>query len=183
MLLTSSIDTAKLMAGIPALTPEIGAFMAQACAVCLDDQAHSSGVELMVLQEDSRRTFALLWENDVTDDTRRAWGDLEFTTEQAAYGIAILLVIELTEFTAIERSRKGPGFDYWLGKKNQDVDALPFEDKARLEVSGIRKGDEKAVKARVKRKVKQTNPSDDYNIPAIIVVVEFGRPLSYLVRK
>jgi len=41
----------------------------------------------------------------------------------------------------IERSRKGTGFDYWLGSADE-VGELPFQNKVRLEVSGIGKADD-----------------------------------------
>ena len=110
----------------------------------------------------------------------RCWNDIEYTTEQAAYGIAFLVIQELTDYTVIERSRRGTGFDYWLGKKGE-TNELPFQNAVRLEVSGIRKGDDSRVKARVKLKVEQVSPTDD--IPAYIVVVEFSNPLAFIVKK
>jgi hypothetical protein len=74
----------------------------------------------------------------------------------------------------IQRSRKGTGFDYWLG----DESYMPFESKARLEVSGIRNGDQKVVTARVRAKLMQTEVSDVTSLPAYIVVVEFGHPVA-----
>jgi hypothetical protein len=107
-----------------------------------------------------------------------AWNDLEETTEYAAYGIAILLIMEITAFTVIRRSRKGTGFDYWLGKK----DDLLFQDAARLEVSGMLKAEASAITARVKQKVQQTVPTDG-TLPAYIVVVEFSNPVAHMVQK
>jgi hypothetical protein len=52
---------------------------------------------------------------------------------------------------SIERSRKGTGFEYWLGTSETDEE-LPFKNKVRLEVSGIRSGDSSRVKARLWRK-------------------------------
>jgi hypothetical protein len=52
----------------------------------------------------------------------------------------------------VERSRRGTGFDYWLGKKG-DNNQLPFQNAVRLEVSGIRKGDDGKIKARAKQKL------------------------------
>lgn len=74
------------------------------------------------------------------------WNDEEFTTEQAAYGIAFLIVRELTDLTAIARSSKGTRFDYWLGTVDT-MGEIPFQNKVRLEVSGIRQGDGSRVKA------------------------------------
>ena len=81
--------------------------------------------------------FELSWQ-PVTEQMLRCWNDEEFTTEQAAYGIAFLIVRELTDLTVIERSRKGTGFDYWLGTTTDVDEGQPFKNKVRLEVSGIR---------------------------------------------
>ena len=90
-----------------------------------------------------------------------------------------ILIVELTEYTVVRRSRKGTGFDYWLGHQNA---VAPFQDAARLEISGIHRGDLRDVRARVTRKKQQTALSDG-KLPAYIVVVEFSRPLSYVVKK
>ena len=175
----------KLAEGIPALSPAVGKTMAEACAVCLDNQKHKKGVELNVeLREDtsSTHTFTLKDWEDVTDLLKRCWNDLPYTTEQAAYGIAILLICELTEFTAIERAKKGTGFDYWLGKKEFEED-LPFKREARLEVSGILLGSKALLENRMKIKLKQTIPSDGTALPAYTVVVEFSQPISQVVKK
>jgi len=81
-------------------------------------------------------------------------------------------------YEVIQRSRKGTGFDYWMG----DESALPFQNKARLEISGIRKGGESDIKTRVKQKLKQTNQSDG-KLPAYVIVIEFGRPVAEVRRK
>ncbi|BDA74130.1 hypothetical protein CAL7716_082960 [Calothrix sp. PCC 7716] len=91
-------------------------------------------------------------------------------------GIAFLVVRELTNLTVIERSAKGTGFDYWLGALEPDEE-LPFQNRVRLEVSGIRSGDSSRVKARVKQKKEQTKPSDG-QYPAYVIVVEFSTPIS-----
>lgn len=169
----------KLEQGLPAITPAFGAALAEACAVCLTDQGHAPGVEFKV-KGDFTAVFKLYWQ-EVTDQMLRCWNDSEYTTEQAAYGIAFLVIQELTEYTIIQRSRKGTGFDYWLGKKGESNE-LPFQNAVRLEVSGIRKGDDSRVKARVKLKVEQVGLSDQA-LPAYIVVIEFSKPLAFIVNK
>jgi hypothetical protein len=52
----------------------------------------------------------------------------------------------------------------------------------RLEVSGIRKGDDSRIKARIKQKLEQVSPTDG-KLPAYIVVVEFSNPLAFIVKK
>jgi len=83
-----------------------------------------------------------------------------------------MLSTTLTPYTIIERSRKGTGFDYWLG----DKDSVLFQKRARLEVSGILKGDDAALKRRYAAKTEQTQQSDELHIPAFISIVEFSNP-------
>ncbi|MEE3719784.1 hypothetical protein V2H45_23865 [Tumidithrix elongata RA019] len=173
------IELVKLGKGLPAITLSFGATLAEACAICLEERGHSQGVEISIYG-DFKATFKLYWQT-ITDQMLRCWNDREYTTEQAAYGIAFILVRNLTDFTVIERSRKGTGFDYWLGVEGE-ANELPFQNKVRLEVSGIREGDDRRVKSRVKQKVEQTKASDG-TFPAYIVVVEFSKPLSFMVRK
>ncbi|MEB3337992.1 MAG: hypothetical protein VKJ46_11045, partial [Leptolyngbyaceae bacterium] len=90
--------------------------------------------------------------------------------------------LKLTNLTVIERSRKGTGFDYWLGIQDS-ASILPFQRMARLEVSGIRKGHQGQINARVKQKTEQTRPSDAQGLPAYIIVVEFSRPISIISAK
>lgn len=177
--MTGTLTLGELSNGLPAITAEYGSVLAQAGAICFEDQNHQNGVELEV-KGTYQAKYQVYWQ-PVTEQMLRCWNDAEFTTEQGAYGVAILLMIDLTEYTIIERSRRGSGFDYWLG--NKDNNGLPFQNVARLEVSGIRSGDESLVKARVSQKIKQVSPTDATKLPAYVVVVEFNKPLSQVVKK
>jgi hypothetical protein len=172
----------RLTEDIHAITTEFGATLAQAGAICFESANHQNGVELdvSISSEDSnfKLKYKVYWP-DVTDQMRRCYGDLEVTTEHGAYGVAILLILNLTDYTIVERSRKGTGFDYWLGRK----DDVLFQKSARLEVSGIRKGDISTIKARVNTKLNQVKRSDNLRLPVYIVVVEFSNPLSQVVQK
>jgi len=81
----------SLSQGLPAITPAFGAAIAEAGAICLTDETHEPGVVLTVEGEFSTR-FKLDWQ-PVTEQTRRCWNDAEYATEQAAYGIAFLLMV------------------------------------------------------------------------------------------
>lgn len=96
--------------------------------------------------------------------------------------IAILLAIKKTGYSTVERSIKGTGFDYWLGEA-KNTEELPFQRKARLEISGIRSGNEYQVNRRVNMKLMQTNRSDNIGLPAYIIVVEFSMPMSIFKEK
>lgn len=174
------LNLESLNQGLPGITPVFGAAIAEAGAICLSDEDHEPGVVLKVKGEFST-TFKLDWQ-PVTEQIRRCWNDKEYTTEQAAYGIAFLLIWQLTNLTVIERSRKGTGFDYWLGIQDA-TPTLPFQRMARLEVSGIRKGNQSQINVRVKQKAEQTRASDAQGLPAYIIVVEFSQPTSIIYTK
>jgi len=122
--------------------------------------------------------FLLEWE-PTDEQIRRCWADNEVATEHGAYGIAVLLVTELTGLTVVERSRKGTGFDYWLGPR--DSAGPLFQQRERLEVSGIRRGTDAAVRSRLREKLDRLQRYGQ-SPPAIVIVVEFGTPRSKAVR-
>ena len=133
----------------------------------------------MQVKGDSETVFRVFWNNEITEQTRNAWNDTQELTEYGAIGIAILLIVKMTEFTVIRRAVKGEEVDFWLGYK---TDKEPFQDVARLEISGILEGNESKIEARVQQKKAQTYPTDD-NYPAYIIIVEFSKPVSHLERK
>lgn len=171
------IQLTELAGGMPAITPAFGRYLAEAGAVCLESQGHAQGQRLLV-QGRHKRSYPLSWPA-VTEQIRRCLNDPEVATEHGAVGIAILLVKKVLGYSAIQRSRKGTGFDYWLG----DGSGMPFQNKARLEVSGIRSGDDATVRSRVNQKRRQTDPSDGTRLPAHVVVVEFSRPIAQMEEK
>ena len=164
----------------PGWSLTFGATCAEAAAVCLKDQGHP---ECIALQIDGIQSCVIELQWDGIDDTiRRFNADREVATEYGAYGIAALIMPLLTNLTVIERSVKGKGFgfDFWLGSID-DSDIL-FQRKARLEVSGIRKGSEAIIQSRVNMKLKQIAPSDSV-APGYVAVVEFGTPKTRIVEK
>ena len=166
---SNMLDLNDLGNGLPAITPDFGRVLAEAGGVCLESQGHVQGVQLRV-RGYSNGSYLLAWP-PITEQTRRCWNDYEVATEHGAMGIAVLLAQKEIGYTVIERSRKGTGFDYWMG---EGVDE-PFQHEARLEISGIRKGSDRDVQARMRQKLKQTDRSDG-SLPAYVIVVEFGQP-------
>lgn len=164
----------------PGWSLTFGATCADAAAVCLEEQSHPNPVNLQIDGTQSREIA--LQRHAIDDIIRRFNADQEIATEYGAYGIAALIMPHLTNLTIIERSVKGRGFgfDFWLGSID-DPDTL-FQRKARLEVSGIRKGSETMMQSRVKMKLKQISPSDTV-APGYVAVVEFGTPRVRMVEK
>lgn len=171
------LDLRELANGLPAITPPFGQYLAEAGAVCLESQGHQQG-QVLAVQGEHTEQYPLHWP-PVTDQMLRTLNDSEVATEHGAIGIAVLLVKKIVGYSVVQRSRKGTGFDYWLG---EDADVL-FQNKARLEISGIRIGDDKMIHSRMEKKLRQTEQSDVTGFPAYIVVVEFGRPLADVRRK
>jgi len=58
-----------------------------------------------------------------------------------------------------------------------------FQRSARLEASGIFRGSEAIIKARVNQKLAQTKPSDHVGLPAYVAVVEFSSPEARFIAK
>ena len=157
----------------------LGSVLAEACSVCLDSQGHKSPVRLKV-EGYAEQEYEIRFLK-VTDQMLRTYHDGEEATEHGAVCLALLVVLENTKYTVVERSMKKTGIDYWLGSKTE-IDLLPFEKKARLEVSGIRKGNRNAVMGRVSQKQNQTKRSESTRLPAFVVVSEFGEPYAYVGR-
>ena len=174
----SWLDLFTLSAGCTGITTAWGESLAQAAGVCLEAQGHVSPRPFSV--DGSVTHLHLVTWPVIDDQTRRCWNDLDEAAEHGAYGITALLVAEHTPFEVVERSRKGTGFDYWLGPKGDS--GFLFQRAARLEVSGIGRGDNSTINSRVKQKIKQTEPTDGM-LPAYVVVVEYGAPLARIADK
>lgn len=155
-----------------------GAFLAEAASHCLHLNDHVNPVVLFVTG-DVCIPRSLKW-CDVNEQSEGTWADLQEATEYGAYGIAIIVALALIETPRVERSAKGTGVDYWLGD-GKDQRGI-FQRAARLEVSGILKGDESKIAARLKEKLAQTKRSDTAGVPAYVVIVEFSRPEARFVK-
>jgi hypothetical protein len=108
------------------------------------------------------------------------WADPTEATEFGACAVAIALINKLTSKVVTRRSFIGTRFDYWLADPGQ---AGPlFQGQSKLEVSGIRKGSTNDVDIRTKQKLAQVNKSPINDVEALVAVVEFGAPVSRVVR-
>lgn len=166
---------------MPALTEAFGRMMAEAASVCFDTCGHASVIRMHVQAQ-----VGGTWSQDyevrrwsVDDRMRRAFNDLEEAAAYGAYGLAILLIKQTAGFAVVERSAKGTGIDYWLGDQ-VDQDA-PIQRKARLEVSGMLRGTDSALRRRVDQKITQAT-SGSGQLATYVVVVRYQRPDSVLVK-
>lgn len=186
----------------PGVTAEKGAELAQAGAICLESQGHNQGTPLAV-RGDFDATYQLTW-TPVTQQARRTWYDDEEATEDGTAGISTLLVNREIGQVVVLRARKSTpgrptGFDYWLGDDRKD-DMTEAERSAteslagilgddglvartRVEVSGIRNGNDARIGARIRLKLNQMRRSDASGLPAYAIVVEFGSPIAEIRKK
>lgn len=159
------------------LTPARCANFAEAACVCLEKLGHLPGVKMMV-RGDGEGKVVLQWKKLGTT-VFDSWVNLEEAVEDAAYGLALALIWELSEYQIVKQSNKGSGIDFWLGKKEE---GYPFQDKAKLEVSGILRGTMGQINARVKQKMAQATASDGGGQQVFVIVAEFSRPFSKIVQ-
>lgn len=142
---------------------------AEAAGVCFEISGHSPGAHMPV-SGDLSTGHDVVWILS-SPAAFSAWADHPKAVEEGATGIAMLLILEETGRVTVERSSKGTGFDHWLSTPTDAEDGL-----ARMETSGILRGTEKAIRDRVRQKLKQTERSDGTKLPAFAIVVEFSRP-------
>jgi len=169
-----NLNLDDLRNGTPGITPAFGGCLCEAAAVCFEDRSHSTGVAMDLKGAFSSQVVAVRW-SSVTAQARQCYADMQFAAEFGAYGIAVLLVEQFTSLTVHERSRKGTGFDYWLAPKGSSQPL--FQDKSRLEVSGILDGAEAEIRTRMKEKLAQLNRGG-VPLPGYGVVVHFAPPES-----
>jgi len=177
------LDLEQLFGGdLPGITEALAEACYEAIMICFEHHNHKAPTECNLNDLEGAQTWLkIVWARQIDDKTRRAWGDARNAIEDAAVGFAHLIMPMFTEYTIIERSRIGTGFDYWLGYK-EEVSNFTFQRRARLEVSGTLKQDRPSkIVRRVKEKIEQMKQSDSLGLPAYVVVVEFGRPIVYLV--
>lgn len=178
------LDLDLLKTGIPIISKKIGAFLAEAAAICLYLNGYKSGVELIV-EGEIEETLTIEWNDEVTTDVLDSWNDTKEATEFGATALAILLLLKYTDFTYVVRAYQGTGIDYWLGKGEYTSEILPMSNrKGRLEVSGILKENKNnTVNIRINQKKKQSKKSDNTALPVYIVVVEFSKPKAKIIKK
>jgi hypothetical protein len=159
--------------GLSCLSDTWCCFLFESCVISLSRKNHSNKGTVLKVFGDSEIEFKLTWQDIINDQIERTWNNQLEATEFGAECISMLLILRLTDYTIIRRSKKSDGFDYYLGNKNDNH----FQNQARLEISGIFNGDKNEINNRFKIKLKQTAQSDYLKLPAFISVVEFSNPI------
>jgi hypothetical protein len=170
------LELESLRDGIPVLTDAAAGFYKENCMVCLHYGGHTSGVSLTTIYGKNQYGIEIHWSGEVTEHLLRAYADRNKVVDFGACAIALLLIRELTEYTAVEQSVIGTTIDYYLAPKSQvQDDILIFNNKIRLEVSGILSENEgNTVDSRIKDKRRRLKQLE--NDTTFIIVTEFSQP-------
>ena len=168
------LNLSDIKQGLPGVSSVEGANLYENCIVELHRHGHLSPTILKV-SADNDINLSIIWEDVFNSQLDRTYSDRQSSIERSAVCVSILLALRLTDYTIIERSRKGTGFDYMLGYK----DDVYYNPKARLEISGISEETRSnTLNKRFEQKSRQTDVSDSTNMPAYISIVEFKTPQS-----
>lgn len=139
-----------------------------AACVCLD-RHHTSPVTVSVEGPRAIAAVRLVWE--ATDEaTRAAWANELDATEAGAYAVVIAAVEMQTGMVAVRRAEARSGADYYIGPLGAGREDL--EDCVRLEVSGLDRGTDGALRARLARKLRQASDGAS-DVPAMAGVFGF----------
>ncbi|HKV12581.1 MAG TPA: hypothetical protein VJ725_30835 [Thermoanaerobaculia bacterium] len=173
-----SLTLESLGDGMRGMDDVTGLNYARACAVCLEEAGHPAQC-IVTITGSFARQFLLI-RPDLTDQIRSAHADLFRATEDGSCGLAILVVAKLTNLEVLRQSSRKNGFDYVLVPRGSFL----FQNRVRLEVTGTRTSKtERELELLVEEKRRRFDKFGDQGIPpAIIVVVDFGRPLAHVVR-
>lgn len=114
------IRLSDISQGTPGITPVEGANLYENCVVALHNSSHPAPVILHVSGLNTL-DYSLHWEDTCNEQMRRTYNDEQSVTERAAVAVSVMLALRQTDYTVIERSRKGTGFDYMLGERQNPL--------------------------------------------------------------
>ncbi len=171
---TIKFDLNSLNQLCPKLSDNWANFVAEASAFCLEYNNHTSATQMKLIG-DIDAEVELKW-NKLSKKVQNTHADIQDATEDGAVGIACGLInlVSGGKLQVSQRSVKGTGFDYWVGEANS---TSLFQNKSKLEVSGIIRGNNREVGYRTTQKIKQSKTSHN-NLKSFVIVVEFSKPIS-----
>lgn len=172
-----NVDSLELLLeGSRGVNREMLAYHSQAAALCLQKQGHNSPKEGKV-GGDWSGPMSISWKRKEQKSLENVWEN-EHATELGATVIALSLVAhknyKVSKRAQRRDSNRRTGFDYWL--ENNSNNPSGFEDRVRLEVSGILRGTGGQINQRVREKAKRIQRLDNPDYRAIILIVEFSNP-------
>ena len=157
------------------LTKAIADSYSEAASVCLD-RHHKSPSSFDLERNESRLVASVEWQSPDAQ-TGSAWANETDATEAGAYA-CVLAAVELVDgLVAVRRAETMTGADYYVAPAHNAPEHL--EDCLRLEVSGVDRGPETAIRQRLRAKLSQA-ASGNSNLPALAGVVGFRTRLLLL---
>lgn len=173
-----TLNLDKLKGGLPDVSPAFGTLFAEAAAVCLTLVGYRSGVTLTV-QGAFQATYIVEWTQEIGSLEKTSWGDLKEAVEYGATALAMLLMMELTQFDSFKREDQLEGIDFELSQHKKQT---PKDQNAKLEISGILKETpDNTVHIRVNMKERKIKKRGNLNLQVYVVVVEFGTPKAKII--
>jgi hypothetical protein len=158
----------------PAFYPPICQAYADAAALCFGD-SHVPPIDIEVTSGNDTCLRELAW--DTPDENAHAsWANRDDATRDGAYSVSLAAVEAELAYVALERADVRTGADYFVGPPGSDL-----EGSSRLEVSGVRTGDARDVRSRLRQKTLQAGRGRS-DRPALACVVGFAARIIVLSR-
>ncbi|MEM9290810.1 MAG: hypothetical protein AAGD01_03945 [Acidobacteriota bacterium] len=164
----------------PGLTPALAASYREAACVCFD-RHHRSPILLRLETEDEwdlASEVLVRWPRS-DERTLAAWANEIDTTEAAAYAVILAAVELISGLVAIGRAETLTGADYYLAPAGTALE--DFENCYRLEISGLDRAPDSAVRRRLEQKLAQAARGQS-QLPALAGVVGFDAKLILISR-
>lgn len=184
MTVTVLLDLDKIHQALPSVRTSLVDYIYDAAVYLLHHHRHQSGLQCEIRSlEENLHTATLVWTRPYSESMINTFGDTNYAVEFAAEGIACLTIRATTKYSAIRRSQRNDGVDFWLAE-SEDLDTLAFQFAARLESKGITEARYYSdIKAKVDEGIDQSKRSDSTRLPAYIIVTDFGKPIIVMVRR
>ena len=181
---TVVLDLDKLNQALPRVRASFVDYIYDAAVFLLHHHRHQTGLRCEVRNLEETLNFAtLVWTRPYLECMINTFGDTGYAVEFAAEGIACLTIRATTKYTAIKRSQRNDGVDFWLAE-NGDLDKFTFQFAARMESKGITEARNPSdIKAKVDQGINQSKRSDETRLPAYIIVTDFGKPVIVMVQR
>ena len=157
------------------LSKPIADSYSEAAGVCLE-RHHEAPTDFDLHHSGSRSATVVEWLRPDAR-TRDAWANAIDATEAGAYACALAAVELADGLVAVRRAETLTGADYYVAPPGSSPDDL--EECLRLEVSGVDRGPERAIKQRLRTKLAQAAAGNS-NLPALAGVVGFKARLIML---
>lgn len=181
---TVVLDLDTLTQALPRVRASLIEYIYDAAVFLQNHHRYQTGLccEIRSLEE-MLHNARLVWTRPYSECMENTFGDTSYAVEFAAEGIACLTIRATTEFTAIRRSQRNDGVDFWL-TESDDRDKFPFQFAARMESKGITEARYPSdIKSKIEEGSNQSKRSDESRLPAYILVTDFGEPVVVKVQK